>query len=92
MSSQTEMVLADLGQYGKSTYIDDTTSHSGDWFKITFIADTVIDTLTNTRDSEYGTSDAYAGDTFKAGTTIYGRFENIVIDSGALIAYEGPGY
>tara|TARA_R100000152_G_C6775691_1_gene204270 strand:- start:1770 stop:2078 length:309 start_codon:yes stop_codon:yes gene_type:complete len=72
------------GSYG-AFFISDTDSHTaaGGWNAITFIENTVFNTLTASNWS----GDTFTGETFPEGLTIYGNFTVIDLTSGACIAY-----
>jgi len=80
-------VINAFGENG-GKYIKDTTPMtptSGlNFYAIHIITDTVFTTLTGTLS---GTG--LEGDTFVAGTILYGRFTAITLTSGSVIAYEG---
>jgi hypothetical protein len=82
---------AAIGAYGIEMVSDTEMHHAGDgqvFVAIQFIDDSTLDTLT----IEPGfslTGNAIAGETYTAGTVIYGRFTAIMILSGRLIAYKG---
>ena len=104
--SVQESLNASLGQKG-SIFIDQATADqdavclNGTFVAITFIEDTVFQTLTAETAQLYpadnGTStiiDANAGSevdgqTFPQGLTIYGRWTTINLVSGKIIAYVG---
>ena len=73
---------------GNPIYIDDTDEHTGPFYAFTVVGTTaaVIDT------SECTTNiiDAAATMSFPLGSTIYGNFTSIELDSGAIIAYYKP--
>ena len=74
-----------LGQ-GGSIIIDDTVEHAGPFVAITVIgtADAVIDTS----ECDLGSlEDQPATITIPKGLTIFGDFQSIELDSGAVIAY-----
>lgn len=66
-------------------FISDTDSHTAasGWNAITFIENTVFNTLTCGNWS----GDTFTGETFPEGLTIYGNFTVIDLTSGACIAY-----
>mgnify|MGYP003130580704 CR=1 FL=1 len=67
--------------------IDDTVEHTGQYFAVYALEESVIDT------SECTTNiiDAPATITLKEGMTIYGDFTSIELDSGRVIAYAKNG-
>ena len=70
-----------------SHFIDDTVEHTGPYFAVYAIEESVIDT------SECTTNiiDAPATITLKEGMIIYGDFTSIELDSGKVIAYAKNG-
>lgn len=70
------------GQHG-AFFISDGDAHTGTWGSITMIENTVFATLTCSNWS----GDAFTGETFPEGLTIYGNFSAITLTSGACIAY-----
>lgn len=77
--------LHPVGQDG-AVNIDDTFSHPGDFFAITFVTDTVFHADT-TISNWYGTS--YTGKTWPAGIIIWGKIEEIRLVSGWCVGYLG---
>lgn len=71
------------GAFG-SNQIADTNAHTGAWFMITILADTVFTTLTAPNRTTHG---SVVGKTYTAGTTIYGYFTAITLASGWVEAY-----
>ena len=73
-----------LGQCGV-LMIDDTVEHTGPFIALTAIgtADAVIDTSECTTNIE----DAAATITIPEGSTIFGNFDSIELDSGVVLAY-----
>jgi|TARA_R100000734_G_scaffold16773_1_gene12917 hypothetical protein len=67
--------------------IDDTVEHTGPYFAIAALEESVIDT------SECTTNiiDAAATITIPQGMTIYGNFKSIELDSGKVLAYARKG-
>ena len=76
---------AALGQAG-SILIDDTAQHTGPYVSITALEDSVVDVANSTNISN--TMEGAANFTIPKGTTIFGRFEVLAIDSGKVIAYK----
>ena len=68
-------------------FIDDTVEHTGPYFAVYALEESVIDT------SECTTNiiDVPATITLKEGMTIYGDFTSIELDSGRVIAYAKNG-
>lgn len=68
-------------------YINDTATHTGNWFAIQATEDTVLATqasnITNLDDICTGTD----GTTLSANTVLYGNFTSVDLTSGAVIAY-----
>ena len=75
-----------LGLNG-GAYINDTATHTGNWFAIQATEDTVLATqasnITNLDDICTGTD----GTTLSANTVLYGNFTSVTLTSGAVIAY-----
>ena len=75
-----------LGLNG-GAYINDTATHTGNWFAIQATEDTVLATqasnITNLDDICTGTD----GTTLSANTVLYGNFTSVDLTSGAVIAY-----
>jgi hypothetical protein len=84
MIYKSETLGAMVGSFG-AEYISDTASHTGGWFAVTTIADTVFTTYTD------GTlTGDLTGDTIPAGITIYGDISVIRLTSGIVMAYKKP--
>tara|TARA_R100000808_G_C2143363_1_gene151145 strand:- start:1745 stop:2029 length:285 start_codon:yes stop_codon:yes gene_type:complete len=66
-----------------SIIIDDTDEHTGPYFAITALTDSVIDSSECTTNI----TDVPATLTIPVGVTIYGNFTSIELDSGTVIAY-----
>jgi len=66
-----------------STFFNDTTARTGNWYCIQVLANTVFTTLT---DSTRGGS-AISTFSFPAGTIFFGNFTAITLASGTIIAY-----
>jgi hypothetical protein len=66
-------------------YINNTAAHTGDFFAIQFIEDTVIAAITA---NPALTGNAFVGDTFPAGLTIYCQHSSITLTSGRVICYK----
>ena len=75
---------AALGQNG-SILIDDTNAHTGPFAAITALEDAAVDV--SECDMSFITD--VADFTIPKGTTIFGRFTSIELDSGKVIAYYG---
>ena len=77
--------IKNLGEKGNGShgafFISDTDSHTaaGGWNAITFLENTVFNTLTASNWS----GDTFTGETFPEGLTIYGNFTVIDLTSGA---------
>jgi|TARA_R110002110_G_scaffold1354_1_gene5694 hypothetical protein len=75
-----------LGLNG-GAYINDTATHTGNWFAIQATEDTVLATqasnITNLDDICTGED----GTTLSANTVLYGNFTSVDLTSGAVIAY-----
>ena len=76
---------AALGQAG-SILIDDQAQHTGPYVSITALEDAEVDVSDCTNIAN--TMDDAADFTIPKGTTIFGRFEVLAIDSGKVIAYK----
>jgi len=72
-----------LGRVG-SEYINDTASHTGNFHAITIVSDAVFTTLTDST----RTGNSIGTDVFIAGLTIFGKFTEIQLASGKVIAYK----
>jgi hypothetical protein len=66
-----------------STFFNDTTARTGNWYCIQVLANTVFTTLT---DSTRGGT-AISTFSFPAGTVFFGNFTAITLASGTIIAY-----
>jgi len=75
---------AKLGQAGM-VLIDDTDEHVGPFCAIFCLTNAAVDIS----ECEIGIDDA-ADFTIEKGWTIYGHFPSIELDSGSIIAYNGP--
>lgn len=75
--------LLSIGQRG-STFISDTSAHTGNWRLIIPIENTVFATLT---DGKLG-GNTITGETFPANFPLYGKFTVITLTSGAVMAYK----
>ena len=67
--------------------IDDTVEHTGPYFAIAALEESVIDTSECTTNI----TDAAATITIPKGMTIYGDFDSIELDSGKVLAYARKG-
>ena len=67
--------------------IDDTVEHTGPYFAVAALEDSVIDTSECTTNI----TDAAATITVPKGMTIYGNFTSIELDSGKVLAYARTG-
>jgi mitochondrial fission protein ELM1 len=67
--------------------IDDTVEHTGPYFAIAALEDSVIDTSECTTNI----TDAAATISIPKGMTIYGNFTSIELDSGKVLAYARTG-
>ena len=74
---------AKLGQAG-SIFIDDTAEHTGPFVAFIAITEAVLDVSACTTNI-----DDAADITIPIGTTIYGQFDSLSIDSGTILAYKG---
>lgn len=83
-----------LGQHG-GTYINNTTSNSGNWGVIYCITDCTFTTLTSAVDNNSaallapGTgSTAISNIALTAGMALYGHFTTIQLATGSVVAYK----
>ena len=74
---------AQLGQ-GGSGFIDDNAEHTGPFVAFIAITEAVLDVSACTTNI-----DGAADFTIPIGTTIYGQFDSLSIDSGSILAYKG---
>lgn len=74
--------IRDLGSQG-GDIIADTNAHTGNWFAIAMITDSVIASWTPSFDV-YGT---LAAITWPAGFLLFGNFKAITLTSGSIVAY-----
>ena len=84
---------AGLGQAG-AKFINDQAVHTGSFVAIQCLEDTVFTALTPADTANgYGVGsyngNSMSGETIPAGSTIYGRWTTIDLDSGLVIAYIG---
>jgi hypothetical protein len=77
----TDLMETALGFRG-AEYIDGTDEVVGNFIAIQFLDDTVIDAIA-------GNIAGLDGESFEAGTIIYGRFTSIELVSGRVLAYKG---
>jgi len=82
---------AALGGVG-AEFINDTAEHTGTYYAITCLEDTVFATLTPTDTAKFpGTSSGLgnnmSSETIPKGVTIYGRWSTIDLTSGLVMAY-----
>ena len=75
---------AALGQAGV-ILIDDTDAHTGPFVAITAISDAAVDIS----ECDMSFIEDVADFTIPTGTTIFGRFTSIELDSGSVLAYRG---
>ena len=71
-----------LGQNG-AEFVSDTAAHAIASYAIQFVEDSVIAAIA----SDY-TGNTLAGETFLAGSTIFGNFTSLTLTSGAAIMYK----
>jgi hypothetical protein len=76
-----------LGLNG-ATYINDTASHTGDFFCIVAMEDTVLASVTSNIDNIADLCTGQDATTLTANTAIYGRITAITLTGGAVIAYK----
>jgi hypothetical protein len=72
-----------------ATFCTAGTSHSGNYYAIQIISNTVFDSATGlVFSSNAWDGDTWHSQTFPAGTVIYGNFSNVKLTSGIAIAYK----
>jgi hypothetical protein len=80
---------------GSTVHIDDVLLHTGPFFAVTALTDTVVDVsecTTGITENNAGTMQAVATNfTIPKGVTIYGNFTSIELDSGSVLAYAKLG-
>lgn len=70
-------------------YINDTATHTGDFFCIVATEDTVLGNITsNVENLDPGITPLGDNTTLAANTAIYGRITSVTLASGAVIAYK----
>ena len=69
-------------------YVNDTATHTGDFFCIVATEDTVLASLTSNIDNIADLCTGQDATTLSANTAIYGRITGIELTSGAVIAYK----
>ena len=85
---------ASMGQAG-AEFISDDVARTGIFVAIQCLEDTIFnalipeDTKTGYGVGTYGTSNTMASETIPAGATIYGRWTDIDLTSGLVVAYKG---
>lgn len=77
----TELIQAQMGQYGSEVFAD-TSAHTGKWWKIQALSNAAFTTLTG------NTTAALGSQTLTAPYSIVGNFTAITLSSGAVIAYK----
>jgi hypothetical protein len=80
---QAQPVVVANGASGKERYIRDTSTYTGTWNAVQIIADAVFDAASVTTIAGLSAS----GDTFSAGTILYGYWSTVKLSSGKVIAY-----
>lgn len=80
-----------LGQYG-ANWIDDTGAYTGDWCVITALTNTVFASPTRATSffingGAQNVAANLAGKSLAQGLSLFGRFSNIQLTSGSVIAY-----
>lgn len=68
------------GASNGGTVYSDTSAHTGTWFRIDALADTVFASLT-------GNVAGIGSTTLKAGQSLYGSFTALTLTSGAVVMY-----
>ena len=95
--AQVESGNLALGQAG-SVFIDDQDTHTGLFVAITAIEDSEVDasdctnianTMVDGAEGTTGSTTMTTDFTIPKGTTIFGKFASIELDSGKVIAYLG---
>jgi len=70
------------------TYANTAGPHTGDFFAIQFVADTVVEALTGNMANSGDLASGEDNITFAKGDTLYGRFSSVTFDaSGKAILY-----
>lgn len=69
-------------------YINDTATHTGDFFCIVATEDTVLASVTSNIDNIADLCTGQDATTLSANTAIYGRITSVTLTSGAIIAYK----
>ncbi len=75
--------IRDLGQFG-GDIIADANAHTGNWFAIAMITDTIIASWT----PSFDVAGTLASITFPAGFLLFGNFKAITLTSGSVVAYK----
>lgn len=73
-------VSKNSGASNGGTVYSDTSAHTGTWFRIDALADTVFTSLT-------GNVSGIGSTTLKAGQSLYGSFTALTLASGAVVTY-----
>jgi len=68
-------------------YINDTASHTGNWFGFMATEDTVVSSITSNVINLSDITASQDNTTLSANTAIYGNISAITLASGAIIAY-----
>jgi hypothetical protein len=81
--------MSDTNQLGidyakGATFIGDSTTRTGRWCAITFSSNAIVDTLVSLN----WDGNTIAGQSFDAGTTLYGVFTSIKLQNGHCVAYK----
>lgn len=69
-------------------YINDTAAHTGNFFCIVAMEDTVLASVTSNIDNIADLCTGQDATTLTANTAIYGRITGITLTGGAVIAYK----
>jgi len=77
------MLSKTMGSNTKVILIDDTAEHAGPFCAITGLTTAVVDAS----ECDMSFIEDVANFTIPAGTTIYGKFASIELDSGSVLAY-----
>ena len=77
------MLSKTMGSNTKVILIDDTVEHTGPFCAITALTTAVVDAS----ECDMSFIEDVADFTITAGTTIYGKFQSIELDSGSVLAY-----
>lgn len=77
------MLSKTMGSNTRVKLVADTNEHTGPFCAITALTDAAVDVS----ECDMSFIEGVADFTITAGTTIYGKFESIELDSGSVLAY-----